>query len=63
MEDSITKKLRVVRTQSSNGEIHLVFQESRFDENSKNAVRLDEAKIRIIMKKEASKPLLIMREE
>jgi hypothetical protein len=63
MEDSITKKLRVVRTRSSNGEIHLVFQESRFDENSKNAVCLDEAKIRVIMKKEASKPLLIMREE
>ena len=63
MEDSTTKKSRVVRTRSSNGEIHLIFQESRFDENRKNAVRLDEAKIRIIMKKEASKPLLILREE
>lgn len=63
MEDSITKKLRVVRRRSSNGEIHLVFQESRFDENRKNAVRLDEAEIRTIMKKEASKPLLILREE
>ena len=33
------------------------------DENSKNAEDLDEAEIRKIMKKEASKPLLILREE
>jgi hypothetical protein len=62
MEESITKKSRVVRTRSSNGEIHLILQDSRF-ESRKDAVRLDEAEIRVIMKKEASKPLLIMREE
>ena len=63
MEDSITKKLRVVRTQSSNGEIHLILQESNFDESRKDDVYLDEAEMRITMKKEASKPLLILREE
>jgi hypothetical protein len=63
MEDSATKKSRVVRERSSNGEIHLIFQESRFDKNRENAEDLDEAKIRMIMKKEASKPLLILREE
>ena len=62
MEESITKKSRVVRTRCSNGEIHLILQDSRF-ESRKDAVRLDEAEIRVIMKKEASKPLLIMREE
>ena len=63
MEDSVTKKSRVVREQSSNGEIHLILRELRFDENSKNVENLDEAQIRRIMKKEAAKPLLILREE
>jgi len=63
MEDSVTKKSRVVREKSSNGEIHLILRELRFDENSKNVENLDEAEIRRIMKKEAAKPLLILREE
>ena len=63
MEDSATKKSHLIKKQSSNGDIHLIFQESRFDENRKNAENLDEAEIKVIMKKEASKPLLILREE
>lgn len=63
LEASVTKKSRLVRKQSSNGDIHLIFQGSRFDENRKNAEALDEAEIKVIMKKEASKPLLILREE
>jgi hypothetical protein len=62
-EASITKKSHVIRQLSSNGEIHLIFQESRFDENKKKIIDLDDAEIKIIMKKEASKPLLILREE
>ena len=54
MEDSATKKSRLVREQSSNGEIHLIFQDSRFEKRRKDAIVLDEAEIRIIMKKEAS---------
>jgi hypothetical protein len=56
-------KSRVVREQSLNGEIHLILQESKFDETRKNAKDFDEAEIRKIMKKEASKPLLLLREE
>ena len=63
MEDSITKKLQAVRKRSSNGEIHLIIQEFRLDENRKNAEDFNEDEIRKIMKKEASKPLLILREE
>jgi hypothetical protein len=63
VEGSVTKKSRLVREQSSNGDIHLIFQGSRFAENRKNAEDLDEAEIKVIMKKEASKPLLILREE
>ena len=63
MEESVTKKSRLFRERSSNGEIHLIFQESRYDENRKIAEDFDEAEIKVIMKKEASKPLLILREE
>jgi len=63
MKDSTTKKLQVIRKRSSNGEIHLILQEFRLDENGKNAEDFDEDKIRKIMKKEATKPLLILREE
>lgn len=63
MEDSATKKSRLVREQSSNGDVHLIFQDSRFEKRRKDAIVLDESEIRIIMKKEASKPLLILREE
>jgi len=63
MEDSMTRKLRAVRKRFSNGEIHLILQEYRLDENRKNAEDLDLDRIKKIMKEEASKPLLIMREE
>jgi hypothetical protein len=43
--------------------MHLILIESRFSENRKNEEALDEAEIRKIMRKEASKPLLILREE
>jgi hypothetical protein len=57
------RKLHVLRELSSNGEIHFILQEPRFDANRRKSEDLDEAEIRIIMKKEASKPLLILREE
>jgi len=56
-------KSRVVREQSPNGEIHLILPDSVFDDNRKNSENLDEAEIRRIMKKEASKPLLLLRAE
>jgi hypothetical protein len=59
----MTRKLRAVRKWSSNGEIHLILQEYRLDENRKNVEDLDVDRIKRIMKEEASKPLLIMREE
>ncbi len=59
----MTRKLRAVRKRSSNGEIHLILQEYGLDDNRKNAEDLDVDRIKRIMKEEASKPLLIMREE
>jgi hypothetical protein len=63
MEDSMTRKLRVVRKQSSNGEIHLILEEYRLDDNRKNAEDFDMDRLKKIMKEEASRPLLILREE
>ena len=63
MEDSLTKKSQIIWERSSNGEIHLIFREPRFDEKNKTAAALAKAEIREIMKEEAAKPLLILREE
>ena len=57
------RKPRVVREESPNGEIHFILQEAKFDETRKNSEDFDEAEIRKIMKKEASKPLLLLRAE
>jgi hypothetical protein len=57
-------KSRMIREQSLNGEIHIILPESKFDENSKENIEdFNEAEIRQIMKKEASKPLLLLRAE
>jgi chemotaxis receptor (MCP) glutamine deamidase CheD len=53
----------VIREKSLNGEIHFILPESKSDENKKNAENFDEAEIRKLMKKEAAKPLLLLREE
>jgi hypothetical protein len=56
------KKLRVVRVDSPDGEIHYVLQESPILERSENAKDVDEVKVKKITKKEASKPLLLTHE-
>lgn len=54
----------MIRERSLNGEIHIILPESKFDENSRENVEdFNEAEIRQIMKKEASKPLLLLRAE
>jgi len=56
-------KSRVIREESLNGEIHFIFPESKFVKTRKDAEYFDEAEIRKLMKKEAAKPLLLLREE
>ena len=53
----------MVRKQASDGEVHFIFAGSVFDEAAETASDFDEAKIRAIMKREASKPLLLLRAE
>ena len=56
-------KSRVVRKRSLNGELHFILPEPKFDEIRKDGEDFDGAEIRKLMKKEAAKPLLLLREE
>ena len=58
----MVKRYEIVRTQSSDGEIHLIFSELKLNDASNNRSELDETQIREIMKKEAQKPLRLIRE-
>jgi hypothetical protein len=62
-KDDLVKTLRVVCVQIINGEKHYVIQSLEGKENPAGSEDFDEAKIRMITKKEASKPLLLLRAE
>jgi len=55
------KKLRVHRVDSPDGEIHLVLEETNVSEDSECFP--DVAEIKKVLRKEASKPLVLFREE
>jgi hypothetical protein len=55
------KRLRVYRVDSPDGEIHLVLEETEASENCECFT--DMAEIKKISKKEAAKPLDLVREE
>jgi len=57
----VMKKLRVYRVDSPNGEIHLILEETEVSENCDCFT--DMAEIKKISKKEAAKPLDLVREE
>jgi hypothetical protein len=57
----MVKRYEIVRTQSQDGEIHLILSELKLNDASNNRSELDETQIREIMKKEAQKPLRLMR--
>ena len=57
------KKPNVTRLESSDGEIHIVFLELSTKENIMRTEELDEAEIRNIMRKEATRPLYLIRTE
>jgi hypothetical protein len=55
--------LKVVRVHTVNGEKHYVVQNLEDNENLGDSIDFDDAKIRRTMRKEASKPLLLLRAE
>jgi len=56
-------KSHAIREQSPNGEIHFILPECMSDETTKTGGDFDETEMRRIMKREASKPLLLLRAE
>jgi hypothetical protein len=57
------RKSRVVKKQASDGEVHFILAGSVFDEAVETAADFDEIEMRRITKKEAFKPLLLLRAE
>jgi len=58
----IVKNFKMVSAQSSDGEIHIILSELKFNDALNNKSELNETKIKEIMKREAQKPLLLARE-
>lgn len=59
----MTKNLRLVCIQTVNGEKHYVVRSLESNENPENSMDFSEDKVRRKMKKEASKPLFLLRAE
>ena len=60
----VMKRCKVHRVDSPNGEIHLVIDENSVSENSKcSECFTDVDQIKKVSKKEASNPLILLREE
>ena len=55
------RRLEIFRVDSLDGEIHIIIKETQVPENSECFV--DIAEIKKVAKKEASKPLILFREE
>jgi hypothetical protein len=54
--------MEIVKIVSPNGEVHFILKEHS-GRNCMNFCRVDEAEVRCIMKEQAAKPLLLLREE
>jgi hypothetical protein len=57
------RRLRARRVDSANGEIHFVLEEPQASEHSERFKNYDAAEIKKISRKEATKPLVLLREE
>jgi hypothetical protein len=56
-------RLKAQRVDSSNGEIHFVLEDSQSYEHTSNLKDSEIAEIKRTTRKEAEKPLMLMREE
>ncbi len=62
-ENDMVKNLKVIGVETISGEEHYVVTSYMVDERKDDAMDFDEVKIKGKMKKEASKPLRLMRAE
>jgi hypothetical protein len=56
-------KTRAIRVRSRDGEVHLILQDSILAERKEHARDFGQVEIRRIMRREVSKPLLLLRSE
>jgi len=56
-------KKDIIRILSEDGEIHFVLREQITDDEPRDCIRLKDAEVASLLKKEASKPLLLLRAE
>jgi len=56
-------KKDIVRILSKDGELHFVLREQTADEEPRECIRLKDAEVESLLKREASKPLLLLRAE
>jgi hypothetical protein len=59
----MVNRLKVICVQIINGETHYIIKALRGNKNPANSKGFNKAKIRRTMKDEASRPLLLLREE
>jgi len=57
------KKLQIVKTRSEDGEVHFILMDIAVDNIFEKRRSVDETEVREIMKKQAARPLLLLREE
>ena len=57
------KKLQIVRTCSSDGEIHFILLDVAADRTSQERKSVDTSEVKEIMKEQAARPLLLLRGE
>ena len=57
------RRLKACRVDSASGEIHFILEESQVRDYSEHFKYYDAAEIKEISKKEATKPLVLLREE
>ena len=57
------KKINVVKVYSRNNEIHFILREHKNNESGREDGDFSYAEVRTLMKKEAAKPMLLLRAE
>jgi hypothetical protein len=57
------RRLRARKIDSANGEVHFILQESQASEHSERFKDYDVFEIKKVTRKEAAKPLLLLRED
>lgn len=57
------KKLQIVKTCSPDGEVHFILMDIAVDRGFEKHSSIDKSEVKEIMKEQAAKPLLLLREE